>query len=41
MKRLILIAVGLLLVTLVAVAYFAYTGSRQERPTLMYFRADL
>ncbi len=36
-----LIVAGLLLAVLVLVAYFAYTGSMQDRPTLIYFRADL
>ncbi len=39
-KKSILIIAGLLLV-LVLVAYFAYTRSMQDRPTLIYFRADL
>lgn len=41
MKKHILIIAGLLLVVLVAAAYFAYAGSVKSRPTLMYFRADL
>ncbi len=33
--------VASLLLVLVLVAYFAYTGSMRDRPTLIYFRADL
>ncbi len=35
-----LIVAGLLLV-LVLVAYFSYADFMQDRPTLIYFRADL
>jgi hypothetical protein len=41
MKKYILIIAGLLLIVLAGTAYFAYTGSVKNRPTLMYFRADL
>jgi hypothetical protein len=42
MKRKLISAVAvLLLAVLVAAACFVYAESRQERPTLMYFRADL
>ena len=42
-KRRTLVIVGLALVALAAAAYLVYsfTGPAQDRPTLMYFRADL
>ena len=42
-KKRTLIIVSLALVALAAAVYLAYTlaGQTQDRPTLMYFRADL
>ncbi len=39
--RFIWVIAALLLAVLALVAYFVYTDSMEERPTLMYFRADL
>lgn len=43
-RKYTLIIIGLLLAALAVVAYLAYTfwyASAGDRPTLMYFRADL
>ncbi len=39
--RFVLVIAALLLAVLALVAYFVYTGAMEDRPTLMYFRADL
>ena len=41
MKKFIWIIAALLLAVLALATYFAYTGARNGRPTLVYFRADL
>jgi hypothetical protein len=43
-RRRVLVIAGLVLVLATAIGYLAYTswaGSAGDRPTLMYFRADL
>jgi hypothetical protein len=40
-SKLIWIIASLLVVALVVVVYFVYADSTKDRPTLMYFRADL
>jgi len=39
--KVIWIIAVLLLAVLALAAYFAYTGAMNDRPTLVYFRADL